>query len=736
MVARKRFPMTEGAEIAHLVSGFSRLSPETFSRNKHAGLYSVKVFKSRFPVVDNGPFNKVKRHEARKKKSCKKRDSILVFGADGLASEVPREIFMKSVKIDCSGNRGQKVYPVRKNKAECFNFKVRKNERNCDRNFSESEEMILSKKLKKVLFQTSSLEKRFEDQHFSPKEYLLKLKMLNEMMWTNKELAKKISKVRSILICNQAFKDKERIRHEFSRKVWAEKLKKSQRNKAHAHSRKNSALNRINHCELHAKRTAGHVNLWNCAQKTAPRRMKCRHVVHKHPDGCRYYSTNFYDDKIHDSFPGPVTFTNAPTKSYLSRNFEFAAMTVDQVESNENRIEMEPVQGRDQLKEKIATPDPKPTFSFSSRKVSRVASVAASNARSWFNINKPAEITELSAQSNELEIAFEDEKGTAEEPQLKRGSSENMEAIICQLVKEQESLIPHKASTPLMSNSKIITHISTEDDGATTVSAVSSIPNSSSVHKAKINTPPNISNGVPESYRVSSDPSDVPLRAEGILPSISCFEDLTGYFEPFMIKLIDLAETADSDEFENDLLLELATFIKSVSQRFQSTFTDDQYSHHLYLEVIDSHVADIFNISQENHARAVVLRSTSSSNWFDRKNHLNTAVGLKTVLTSNKSHHVTTGSPDDDGGDDDDDDDSSSDHDDKRKPDKIPSIKIPSSGKKCRSAEKKKQRSAGNGGNGGGDSDGGDADDSSSDGDTFEPEEDDDDSTPNDALYH
>ena len=40
------------------------------------------------------------------------------------------------------------------------------------------------------------------------------------MICANKELAKKIFKVRYIIISNQAFKDEEQVRKEFCRKKW------------------------------------------------------------------------------------------------------------------------------------------------------------------------------------------------------------------------------------------------------------------------------------------------------------------------------------------------------------------------------------------------------------------------------------------------------------------------------------------------------------------------------------
>ena len=196
MVARKRYdPQAQGLGAEHLVAGFSRLDPEVFMRNRHAGLYSVKLSMEKVPQFDKGPFKR-----ARKQKQKKKVHSFKKFGADGFVPEIPR---VQSYKP-----KGKQMSHSSLKSRKCL-------ERKAVRNFKASEELMLSKKVRRVLNQTESLATSLEGKKFSQEEYHLRLKVLNEMIWTSEELAKKASKARAILISNQVFKEKENVRKEF-----------------------------------------------------------------------------------------------------------------------------------------------------------------------------------------------------------------------------------------------------------------------------------------------------------------------------------------------------------------------------------------------------------------------------------------------------------------------------------------------------------------------------------------
>ena len=153
MVARKRFsPMTEGAEIAHNVSGFSRISPEVFARNRHAGLYSIRIQKDRHYFVDKGALNKgVRKQKISRKNSSKKMNSAFKFGAEGFAPEIPDAYFLRSV------NPKPRESHSRKSARVIHHFKPKVHEKMIEADFTASEELMLSKKLKRVLCQADSL---------------------------------------------------------------------------------------------------------------------------------------------------------------------------------------------------------------------------------------------------------------------------------------------------------------------------------------------------------------------------------------------------------------------------------------------------------------------------------------------------------------------------------------------------------------------------------------------------
>ena len=706
--------MTEGAEIAHNVSGFSRISPEVFARNRHAGLYSIRIQKDRHHFVDKGALNKgVRKQKISRKNSSKKMNSAFKFGAEGFAPEIPDAYFLRSV------NPKPRESHSRKSARVIHHFKPKVHEKMIEADFTASEELMLSKKLKRVLCQADSLAVNMDEQLFDEKEYIIKLKLLNEMIWTSHEVAKRLSKARAIMISNQVFKEKEMVRKEFCRKEWAKNLK---RNYLFEHGRSKSIARARNACPPCKKRGTGHSHCpptlrknWNIKiSKDAPR---CRHQVHT--DGYRDYVVNYFDHQRmkENGQTRPVTVINAPVKPYLNRNFEFAAMTVEVTEGVARKGSEE--NGAGEANKPVAEASNKPVFSFSAK-----AATAASNAKNWFSTAKGAPVS-VSKDDTKPPPPSEENSSRMDQNIDMAILGENLEDILTTIVRK-EQLKQNHISTPLVSNSKMI--ISTnEDDGS--VSAVSSIPNSSSVHRARVNTtPPSNSSGVPTKDMISLNPTDVPLRTEGLLPKLDTFQQLTAYFEPFMMRLLDLAENSDKEEFNNQDLLVLATFIQCVSQRIQNVLTEDQYSHHLYLEVIDSNVADILNLSQENHARMLIAKSSLTSGWVNRKKNLSRSTftladGSKSLFT----RVASAGAPSGDGDDSDDDD---------PKPPSRPSSRIPSSGKKRRSAEKKRRRKEKSSG-GGGDGDPSDSDHGEESGDDTTDDEavELDDETPNDRLY-
>ena len=721
MVARKRYvPQAQGLR-AQVDAGFSRLNPEVFSRNRHAGLYAVKVSKVKVPEVGNGKFNRARRQKAKSNHFCKKNvGSSNVLRTDG---HVLREI----------KRAGHEPFERLKVKRSFANVNPQKKvERKIERGFTASEELMLSKKLMTILNQSDSLARNCERELFNHKEYILKLKLLNEMMWTNAEVAKKLSKARSILISNQVFKEKEEIRKEFCRKEWVRNLK---RGRCRMKTSRLPSQIRFNNCSIHQNKHGSQSNcppfeIKHTFQSPRSSFKKCRHQVFKHPDGCRYYSVNYFDNEenrgVSRSSMRPVTIVNQSVKKHSNGNCEFAAVTIESKEPTSNKeVESEVVQ------------NPRPTFSFSKYAVSKAADQVASNARNWLNLAPAAHVTdsnESTSTATASKVDIVELTETNKKNLLKTSSSSSEEeggdntSILRQqfeeMLNDADQDEQKNISTPLMSNSKIITHISTTDDDGD-VSAVSSIPNSSSVHKAKISTTPPTAMKTPAKSMskrdfVSMDPNEKPLRTEGLLPIIDSFDALVGYFEPFMIKLIDLAEASTTEEFENEELMDLVTYIQVISNRIKNTLTAEQYSHLLYLEVIESNVQEILNISQENQARVMISKSTNASSWIQRRKN------LKSVSRSVPGAHSAAGSPD---GDDSDDDNS------RKKAPRSPGFKIPSSGKKRRSTERRaKKAHFSSGGDGGDDPDrdnGYESSSSSEDEDINQA----DDSTPNDGLY-
>ena len=185
MVARKRFnPLKLGAEIAQDVSGFSRLRPEVFSQNKHSGLYFASTGRKPTVYDVNGMYIKksrdtrvkTKRAGPKRKKSAK--SCSFQKSKSGQQFANPVRLFVNPARMS---------RPVKSNK---WKFSKRKDIRSKQtKNCNEVNDALLNFKLRGVLHQVEKSFQKVHDYEMSRRQYAEKLKILNEMIWTSKDIA-------------------------------------------------------------------------------------------------------------------------------------------------------------------------------------------------------------------------------------------------------------------------------------------------------------------------------------------------------------------------------------------------------------------------------------------------------------------------------------------------------------------------------------------------------------------
>ena len=259
------------------------------------------------------------------------------------------------------------------------------------------------------------------------------------------------------------------------------------------------------------------------------------------------------------------------------------------------------------------------------------------------NIIKNHESIEPAVVSHQGEV--EDSEKSASD-QLE--SSETEDIVPPPEVKVDEDIIAKQSSlesgeleaTPQITNPKTVTLPSgMNEDGA--ASAVSSIQNSSSVHKAKV--PVSFNSTTKEESKdeyVSLTPDDLPLRADGKMPELPNLDAIINFFDPFMTKLMDLAFTLKNDDtqFDMDEIDQLASFILEIVARIN----DNDDSNSTFLEIITQNTEAVVKIaSQDIQDRSIAL-AVASSTWTGKKDHLFQAHSNQSSRVNNQQARTAT----------------------------------------------------------------------------------------------
>ena len=248
MVARNNSVLMKvGPEMTQKKSGFSRIPWDVYARNKHAGLYRTEVTKKKVYHNNNGKFVKKLKNKAVDNGSfnrkCKRQSRHESFKAARKGNQTaPTVKILKrprgyNVKNRWSRNVPVKIETTYLTKVNQDKYMKRKGHKsNWKKNdhviselarhkFETVQEYVMEKQLKKVLASLNSyVQDPFlnKDMQLSSQQCQNKLRVLNEMIWGSEELKKKASKARSILIANQAFIQKDRVRQTAIERNWKE----------------------------------------------------------------------------------------------------------------------------------------------------------------------------------------------------------------------------------------------------------------------------------------------------------------------------------------------------------------------------------------------------------------------------------------------------------------------------------------------------------------------------------
>ena len=609
MVARKRFnSLSLGAETAQKVSGFSRIRPEVFSQNKHSGLYFASNGRKLNMFDVNGAYikrsvRKIERNTSVKAKRASQkvrkfaRSCNFEKSRSGQQFTEPERLFINPRMM----NRPVKC--IRKN-----NSSRKLGKSPPVKNQSDIQDALLNFKLRGVL---QAFEKSFVKVHgfeMSRKQYLKKLESLNEMIWTSKEIGAKASKARAILISNQVSIEKAQIRENLRLKAVSRTLKRELKGLQNLRRHKKGYFQDSIH-----GRNLNILHMHHLFKARESRdRFKHRHVVDY---GCGNCSTvpHFKEDCI-----------TVESKSRINqRNFQFANMATETVEKEPPKFANLGSRIWKSLGNTQGNPAPSHvTMDEKNEKDSSTLRYVPPT------LNQSTDGMNLSHEINQMVNEFESSNApiisdTNSLLFAVEGSTESAikDDDLNAIASDVSLLTENKGSsdsgeeypTPQTTNFK-----SLKLKGEGDMASMSSIHNSSSVHKVKLAQK---GDAEKEKNFISSDPNDKPLREDGNLPPFPDLESVMQYFEPFMLKLLDFIEKIKK---ENDPQLamsemeDVAVFILSTISRI--VFKDE--THKIYFDVLESNVDDMIAMGQEELKWREASDIVNTSSWSKRKNEM------------------------------------------------------------------------------------------------------------------
>ena len=586
MVARKRFnSMNLGSEKTQEVSGFSRIAPEVFARNKHSGLYFASL-KNKSKAGDvNGRYIKRNQQKVlRKSKHCgqqkgkfanpnghgcnfknrfdqQKADSF----EDILYSELktrPLSVKKNVLKVKQSGQR----HYVKASNAQ-----------------DEFEDALLKFRLTKAL---SDLVISFSDiDHFklSRKQYFSKLKVLNEMIWTCEKSTWKAKKLKQIMVSNRDKLSKSQIRRKckseyFSKVVRDKRMKfKHERTspKVHKHwiatAIKNKTKGRVDNSKPNAK------NCWKLR--------RCSDLNFK---------------PLYSPYPSCDT------------GCEYALMMqAPDIEDENKKKESEKSGNRwgltsfTQYATDMAKGDPNPSIDVAS--VNRYPVRGPAVSITMGDDNHPHDENEMSPARRK------DPEGELHSPPPTSVVHDTKSIEFSDLVSKKDSSESDEPNLP----AKVPPQ---QKDGGASSIALSSILQSSSVYRPKDDT--FISRMMKEledkKRYISMTPDENPLREDGLLPPISKLDDLIDYFDPFIVKMMDLAlQCQQNDSMIHEAEIErLGLFVMAIVPRFVAA--DD--THKVFFDIVIDNAKHAMEILQKVLQRKTILSNTSIATWNLKKN--------------------------------------------------------------------------------------------------------------------
>ena len=336
---------------------------------------------------------------------------------------------------------------------------------------------------------------------------------------------------------------------------------------------------------------------------------KCRHVV----DRCysRCYSVPHTFEGCTPSQPKDVILGQPPS-SHVKYREEYALATVETSEDADDEPKTMSQPGLTMLSASDLN-FMKVQLDMLKEKEMNEAEAAKQDLSSEIN-NLTDELNNILEQQEETVL---DTPAIVSQPDetLQSNDLPDKEIISKQSSLESDDL----AVTPQITNPKTISIAPPNDDDEAR-SSVSSIQNSSSIHKAKVSTTftSKEETGDQKDLFISLIPEDIPLRAEGKLPDFPDLDSLIDFFDPFMVKVMDMALTFKHDDtmFEVDAIEELADFIFKIASRI---LAEDQ-SNKEFLEIIKANVKAVVNIAQQDlHSRTMAL---ATSGWASKKDEL------------------------------------------------------------------------------------------------------------------
>ena len=251
MVAQKRlsYPKPLGAEIAQKNQvGFSRIPKKIWFENQHAGLYAVRLNRSKRSESANlQEMGKhfVKERKAKSSKSVKSRknkQNVRVFAQGNKRNDrnchvcpmygckkemtactsqekpafIPRQLRMNhkngKSKVSRVNKKGSKIGLTSTKRSGKWNHQNKSYQARSQTNFDAAEISIMALQTKFQLAANAFASDAMTNEFYELDQQKKKLRMLNSLIHTCKGMGNHAKKARGILISNMAWKEKEMVR--------------------------------------------------------------------------------------------------------------------------------------------------------------------------------------------------------------------------------------------------------------------------------------------------------------------------------------------------------------------------------------------------------------------------------------------------------------------------------------------------------------------------------------------